>query len=656
MSGKTSNSDVEWRLAGQIQQPQGSPAIEIHRPLTQAELTELDEAAEIINRLSANDTYARAVQLLDVAERQHESQVVRDRPAPPAALGPLAAAIGAVCAALTEVPTDLLAQAQRDLSQDQYEDLAATVAELGGSSRWRGAISLATVMGDRRANLAVRGGALHLTDAANAKVKAKAGVDVGDAAVIERLRDAALVAQQMTAHRFLAYRELLVRHALFVRRLAAEVPLGAPVAFLSVAAEDAQSSNVSFKPFPLDRIVALYVAIRQSEQLLAEVSKESPDDEVRRTGEDGAGAAASQQSESDEANSGTGGPEAEGEQDDEGDQGAEPEGGGHEGVRADAGDDDGDGANDASDSDGAGAQSAPDTVPLDFASLVSFAERLPSEVERAWSQALDQVGLDEAHAELSARWQSVLVGAARMAQRDEAESAAAGVDARLPFMPGDPRALEALDLDGDAQSQWVTATLGQMTGLEALVKSLQRLMSRGCGEPLMRSPDDPSWWESGAFAETRGRGFGLRRLTTEVDLAQRAKLSDSESAPAVPPLARWADRFRLAEDASDRGDWEASVIHLWVAVRERASQLAGVPLAEVPDDFEERVAADPEVAEMASGFTLLRDLAHRALAADPAPLAFYVLAATILIEPLHRVCSGLSQILPLAARQEPPAT
>jgi len=71
VSGKTSNSDVEWRLAGQIPQPQGSPAIEIHRPLTQAELTELDEAAEIINRLSGNDTYARAVQLLDVAERQH---------------------------------------------------------------------------------------------------------------------------------------------------------------------------------------------------------------------------------------------------------------------------------------------------------------------------------------------------------------------------------------------------------------------------------------------------------------------------------------------------------------------------------------------------------------------------------------------------------
>ncbi len=609
-----SNSDTEWRLAGQIPQPQGAPVIEIHRPLTQAELTEFDQAAEIINRLSANAAYARAVQLLGVADQQHESQVARDRPAPPAALGPLAAAIGAVCAALTEVPHDLLAHAQRDLPENQYEGLAATVAELRDSSRWRGAISLAPVMGDRRANLTVRDGALHLTDAANAKVEAEVGADVGDAAVIERLRGAVLVAQQMTVHWILAYEELIDRRALFLRRLAAEVPLGAPAVFLTAAAEDAQSSNISFKSFPLDRIVALYVAIRQSEQWLAQASKESA--------EHG------------------------------GDQGAEPDLGGDEGDLADTGD--ADGANDVADSDGAGAP-AGNTVPLDFASLVSFAERLPTEVERAWSEALNQVGLDEAHAELSSRWHSVLVGAARMAQRDEAESKVAGVHTRLPFMPGDPRALEILDIDGDVQSQWVTATLGQMTGLQALVESFQRLMNKGGGEPLMHSPDDPSWWESGAFAETRGRGFGLLRLTTEVDVALRARLSDSDSAPVVPPPARWADRLRLAADASDRGDWEASVIHLWIAVRERASQLAGVALWELPDDFEERVAADPEVVEMASGFTLLRDLARRALTGVPAPLGFYVLAATILIEPLRRVCSGLSQTLPLAARQGPPA-
>jgi hypothetical protein len=136
----------------------------------------------------------------------------------------------------------------------------------------------------------------------------------------------------------------------------------------------------------------------------------------------------------------------------------------------------------------------------------------------------------------------------------------------------------------------------------------------------------------------------------EVDAAERARLSQEGGEP-VPAPARWADRLRLAEEARDRGDYEAAVVHAWLAARERGAQLAGVKLLDVPDAFEDRLAQDPELSEIGPGFPLLRDLSRRALGADPAPLGYYAHAAVMLVEPLRRICSGLSQTLPRAVHE-----
>jgi hypothetical protein len=618
-----SQPDSDWLLAGQIPQPEGAPALEVGRALTPDELAGLDEASDLLNRLSANNAYARAVDLLLAAEQQHEALLGRDRPPPPAALGPLAAAIAAACVALAEVPSSIIADVESDLDAEQAAELRQAVEDLADADVWRAVAALPAVTADRRAHLTVRDKALHLTEAGRAAIRSQAEVTPAGEPVLAQLHAAAALAQEMTAERLVACEDLIDRHAVVVRRLAAEVPLGAPVALRWMPGEDEASRKVEFKPLPLDRIEYLYVAVRRAGQLLDERSDDDADEDDAGNGEDAGGEGDATLAErAEDATDDAGEPEDEDDEDEENEEKA---------------------------IGGAGPPPA-EALPLDFSSLVAHAERLPTELERAWSEALDQIGLDEAHEELRTRWQAVFTATVRFAQASQARAEAEGLDCGMPFHPSDAATLGVLDVDGDVEAQRLGALLGQMSGVQALAESVGRLSRKDQGTGMIRSPEDPSWWEAGAFAETRGRAFALRRLTTEVEAAERARLAQEGDEP-VPTPARWGDRLRLAEEARDRGDFEAAVVHAWLAVRERGAQLAGVRLSEVTDSFEDRLAQDPELSEIAPGFPLLRDLSRRALGGDPAPLGFYAHTAFMLVEPLRRICSGLSQALPRAVHE-----
>lgn len=613
--------DDEWRLAGQIPQPQGAPGLEFHRALTPEELAELDESTELINRLSSNDAFARAVDLLTAAEEQHKALLTRDRPPPPAALGPLASAIGAVCVALGEVPKSLAAEAPRDLENQSAADLLGAIEALSATEAWRLAAALAPVLADRRAHLSVRDNALYLTEEGAAALSGQTGITIPDEPIIAQLRAAALVGEEMVAERLLAYADLISEHGLRIRRLAAEVHLGAPAAVRFVPGEKEDSRTLNFKPLPLDRIEFLHVAVRQSEQLLRESVDEDDDGEADENVDD-------EDNEVEAGISGGGG----GGQDVDEEENNQPE-------------DDEESAD--GDHDGDGQLPPPEGLPLDFASLVAYAERIPTELERAWSDALDAVGLDEAHKELQTRSQAVFTATVRLAQVAQERAAQAGRDRVMPFHPSDPAGLGALDVDGDAEALALGGMLGQMAGVQALAQSVGRMNRKSLSTGTIRSSEDPSWWEAGAFAETRGRAFALRRLTADLDSLEGQHPGDAPGA-VVPGPPAWSDRLRLAEESRDRGDYEAAVVHAWVALRVRGAQLAGVALTDVPDEFEERLQADPELGEIAHGFTLLRDLSKKVVSGAPAPLGFYAHVASIMIGPLRRLCSGLSQTLPRA--------
>lgn len=655
---------TEWELAGQIPQEQGAPAIEIVRPLSAEELAGLDAASELLVGLAAQGAYGRAVDLLRAAERQHDERLSGDRRVPPAALVPLAKALAAVSVALLDVPAEIIDAAARDLSAEDVEALTARVAELHGEKAWRIAVGLGRVLEGGRSSIAVSDGALVLSDDARRQLSGEIRVEVDAVPVLALLVDAVLVAQSMTAHRLLSYAPLVEAHGLFVKRLAAEVPLGVPVAIRGTPTAEG-SRTLSFKDFPLDRIHNLYIAIRMAAQVAA--AEQPSDADVEPEGYEGRDADAPKQA---EALGDTGGGGTASREDAEdarrpgcesadeaevGGDGVGPDDDHHRrgGVDDDAGHRDDDHDDEDHDGDVDGDEDAPeeilgDFLPLDFDSLVAFAERLPTAVERAWSKALDGVDLDDAHVELNARLQTVLMAVARRAQLDSAELATAGVDPRLPFRPDDPRVIHTLELSDDTRARWHAATMGQMTAAQQVAAHMRRLIDKEA-DASIRSPEDPHWWEAGAFAQARGWALTLRRTSAEVREASAALLGEPGSVPASG-APQWSHRLRLAEDARDRGDAEAAVLHLWLAVRDRAAQLAGIVASELDDAFEDRLDASPDLRDLAPGFTLLRDLAKRALSGAPAPLGYYTVAAALLVDPLRRVCSTLSRALPDAAR------
>jgi hypothetical protein len=508
----------------------------------------------------------------------------------------------------------LIEQAQRDLPDKHAEVLVGEITAITAVDHWRAAVALPAVTGDRRANFVVYDGRLRMTDVGLAALRSAADeADVGDQPVVEIVAQALLLAQEMIAQRVLAYRELIDEHGLCVRLLAAEVQLGHPIALAVGPTQDGpdkESRTMSLKPLPLDRIAILQAAIRKAESLLAEdddLGDDEDEDEDRADEEDKRRSDAIVDDDS------------------------------HDGEDEDT--------NNADKYTEIGGPGGP--LPLDYELLIEHARRLPGEVERAWSAALDAVGQDEAHAELTARWHALLTATARLAEKHARELREAGLDGRMP-LPDDPAVLGVLDLEGDARAQWLAASIGQMGALQAVFAGYRQIMDADTDSVWFREPDDPKWWESGAFAALRSRAFALERLSAEVDMAQANLLGTEDRADppgGVQVTGSWSYRLHLAEEASVRGDWEAAVIHLWLALRERAAQLADVELASIDDGFEERLAADPEVADFSHGIVMLAGVVRRILAGSPPPLGFSVALTGVLSGAIRRLCSGLSNVL-----------
>ena len=635
-------ADREWLLGAQIPMQEGAPALEALRALTPDELVRLDRASELLGRLAASREYARAVGLMQAVDERHESICDRERPPPATALRPLTETIDAFCVALGEIPDTLVSQARADLGGEDAANLAEDIAAAAGRDAWRVALALPAINEDRRANLVIADRQLRLTDAGrNAVARAAPGVSVVDRPVLDILGDALMIGQEMIGRRVLAYRDLINEQGLAVRLLAAEVQLGHPIAMAvapAVPAEDDERQTMSLKPLPLDRVAALQAAIRNAEALLADDA-----DAVRADPADvGDAADGGDQGTSDEA--GTGETAAEefiadpGEGvTDEDTAGVGEAAGAEEGFDPDS--------NAATD---AAAAEGPALLPIDDELLIDYARRLPGEAERAWSAALDAVGQEEAHAELAARWSAVLSALAKRAEQQSEELRDAGVDARLS-LPGDPAALEVLELEGDARADWLAASIGQMTALQSVVEAYRAVMEPGGAAPRFREPGDERWWESGAFAALRSRAFGLERLTHEVDAAHArllGRLADEDV--GVPVAGSWSYRLRLVDDAQLRGDWEAAVVHLWLALRERAAQLASMPVTSIPEAFESRLAADPELGGYGQGIPLLASVARRILAGMPPPLGLSVALADVLTHPIRALCASLSEVLPNA--------
>ncbi len=297
--------------------------------------------------------------------------------------------------------------------------------------------------------------------------------------------------------------------------------------------------------------------------------------------------------------------------------------------------------------------------PLDFNTLIEDLGRLPAETERAWSKALDADLLGESQNELRAEWTSLLAVLYREADDATGRMQARGIDPTFFIHPEDPAVLETLNPDGAELELWQALSVAQMRALLGVATCLEGLTTPRAPFGVGR-PDELTWWEAGAFALIRLRAAELARVTGQLDEAERAldTPATEEQAGALRLTGPWRERLTLADEAVLRGDPEASVMHLRLAIRERAAQLAGLALADVPADIEQRLATDPELEQMATGLRLLARVGDRLHESRPLSLGFALPVSELMLKSVSRLCLSLSAALIRATRtgQDLPTT
>jgi hypothetical protein len=610
--------ELQWRIAGQTAHPDGSAAsLELGRELPEQELEELNNAIRLLVRLAQTEAYTRAAQLMQTYGKEFAELIGRDRPPPAALLTPLARSAAAVILALRRIPESMISiagECTRD--EQQLEELRGHIAELEHAEPWRLAIALDQYVIDPRRNLAFEEERLILRPEPLAALAAAVDADAVPKAVGELLGGGMLVAAKMTSRQLLACSQAIREASLLVRQVGAEVLLGYPVLVGFPPGEEPTSSlSLTHKPLPLPEIEALQQALVRARFLLndtAAAAGEHPDEPPVRAVEVEEVAEQAQQA---------------------------PEEGipvpGHWGPGKHLGP----------------PPPASEPQPLDFDTLVEHLGRLPAETERAWSRALDADLLSESQKELRAEWGSLLVMLYREANDSTERLRARGVDPVLFVHPEDPAVLHTLNPDGPELDLWRALSVAQMRALLGVTTCLEALTAPRAPFGLGRH-DELTWWEAGAFALIRLRACELARVTRQLNDAERALGTPvaQEHTGALQLTGPWRERLTLADEAVLRGDPEASVLHLRLALRERAAQLAQIPLADVPPDIEQRLASDPELEDMVSGLHLLARVGDGLNESRPLSLGFALPVGELMLAPVSRLCLSLSAVLVRATR------
>lgn len=633
----SSGLQLHWMIAGQTPRGDGSgaPSIHVGREIVGEELEQLNASIDLLQKLSGMDAYKRAAQLLGVYRQECEELGGRERPPPAALLTPLGRSASAVIAALARVPEHILTCAGESLAEDdgELDGLRKHVRELEGSETWRLAMTLEQPLGDARRSLCFEDGQLLVRAEPLQAMAATVGVepDSFSPVIAVLLAGGMNVAQMMTARQLLACRAPIRDASLRVRRLAAEVLIGAPALLGFPAGQrPSESMSLTHRALPLVEIIALQQALMRAPTLLG-ISQQGPAAKDAEASFEKADDAATAHEDLDNENAGDASSAKR-------DPGAD---------RAAAG----------SQMPGSGAIGPPppatEPQPLDFGVLVDYLSRLPAETERAWSKALEADLLDESGQVLTAQWRSLLATLYREVTCAEERMRARGIDPAMSASPEDPAVLQHLRLDGEPLDEWRALTVAQMRALIGVAKGIG-----GLTEPRapfgLGGPDELTWWEAGAFALLRRRAAQLARVSSQLLEAERAlePHTSAGAAPTMPLTGPWRERLDLADEAVLRGDPEAAVFHLRVALRERAAQLAEVAVTDVPDDLESRLAGDPELADLAAGLQLLGEVGTRLGEGRTVSLGLTLPVAELMLAPIARLCLSLSAALIRATRSE----
>jgi len=201
----------------------------------------------------------------------------------------------------------------------------------------------------------------------------------------------------------------------------------------------------------------------------------------------------------------------------------------------------------------------------DLRSLIAQLTTTGTELEHAWSSALDAVLTDQALEATRAQWGSLLGALHRQAEVDAKHASDAGLDSLLSgeLLQASPAAIE---LDPQPEQAWKQAEVASAYALKSLIEASRALISHPIEQWTVSEGQLETvrtLWESGAFAQVKAAGEFLADVHEERTAAERrASGGDVEARDGSEAFATAMGHVGRARQAYDRGDPEAAVVHL----------------------------------------------------------------------------------------------
>ncbi|MEU8178803.1 hypothetical protein AB0C14_38565 [Microbispora hainanensis] len=557
----------QWWLAGHL--PSGTRSanieLEVIRELSEDELAKTQDANDLLNRLASATPYSNLVNLFQAFKQVLDSDRSPERKIVDA--NRIIQALGAAVA-------QFLRGVREDITGHLAGSAEANVLTEGlnveiGRPAFRALIAASE--SEARPLVVVDGAVAVAADVAGALRNIVGNLSsVND--LVETVYDAILIAQRIVGLRLQAYGTQIRDAHMWLRRLASEVPDGIPILihgdFLG------RSSSVENLQMPMQRLalpagVHLHRALLHAKRFLPETQA------LFESRSDGPAEALSEASSEEKTRAETSPPDMISESnEDASDSSAHASTAAHRATEQ-AGQETGD------------LQSG--SQPIDWRALLHHTIELTDELEQAWSSAIQPEALEAAMPGIEARFRSLFASIRRGADHLDRALRSAGVHVQRHNYPLTAEQLEEVALTPTAEQLCRQLELAQLVTLQSLLEALQGIRHPSGQRITLPDNSIETWWESGAFLLIRLRAEHLVRIVEELRSAHATLTQAGDLGSNVP---YFLDHLKLAYQALQRGDAEASLLHSNIALRSRCQ----LETNDLPNRLLEHLAVQPQLA------------------------------------------------------------
>jgi hypothetical protein len=281
---------------------------------------------------------------------------------------------------------------------------------------------------------------------------------------------------------------------------------------------------------------------------------------------------------------------------------------------------------------------------VDLRSLAGHAAALTEDLERAWSDALNEALLSKAQEELNARYATLLHTLQRRAAAGDHALTQAGSDPGLPADPLPLSELAKVTFDAVPEQRHLQLRLAEIEALKQLLNAIRTMREPSTRRVYFDQQPPESWWEAGSFVLVRDRVGLLVRVSEQL---ARIETEVAGGSTRVGRQSHCIDRLRQAALALRHSDVEAALVHTWFALRSRVL----LDYDTVPANVLGHLADDPRLVKKAPILRLFDGATTRIASGEEIDIDVAVLVAPHALSVITYLCLDAPDILSAAVEK-----